>query len=175
MDLTKYDTVITQTKKPVYEKRYKNNGEQYLKKVDEIDIEEDLAEKKLEITRMKEILNTQERLKSQELIDNLTDEEYLKELQDLESVNEIDTYEFLNKINEIKHFYNLMPQDIRIKYKDLARFSKEFIPKLIEIQTEKLQATQQQTTQQQATQQIELEKKLAELQAKLEKGENTNV
>lgn len=175
MNLEKYNITFQQTKKPVYEKRYKKNGEQYLKKVDEIDIIEDLEEKKLEITRIKEIFNTQERLRANELIDNLTDEEYLKHLQELESVNEIDTYDFLNKVNELKHFYNIMPQDVRIKYKDLAKFSREFVPEFIKNQTEKLQAEKLQATQQQVTQQQNLEAKLAELQAKLEKGENTNV
>ena len=97
MELNKYDIKFTQTKKPIYEKRYKNNGEEYLKKVDEIDIEEDLKEKELEINRLKEIFDNQERAKESELIDEWTDETKQKELALMQEYTNMDTYEFLNK------------------------------------------------------------------------------
>ena len=178
MDLKKYNIKTTKTTKPVYEKRYKNNGEEYLKQVDEIDIEEDLQEKQLEITRIKEIFNIQERLKYDELVDEMTNEEYLIHLKELENINEVDTYDFLNKMNEIKHFYNKMPSEIRMKYKNLSKFAKEYVPNFVKETEEKiksLKSTNTTNTTTNITTNEELKAKIDELQAKLEKGAENNV
>lgn len=128
-DLKKYDIDCSKNKvKAVYEKRFKNNGEEYLKKVDEIDIEEDLKEKKLEINRIKEIYNNQERLKENELFEEYSEETKQKELELMQNYSNIDTYEFLNKTEQLKNLYNKMPEEIRKKYKDLSRFNKEYLP-----------------------------------------------
>ena len=150
-----------------------------MEKIDEINIEEDLAEKKLEIERIKELMNSQERLRTQELLDEMTEED-LAELEDLTNFAELDTYEFLNKTNELKDIYNKMPEDIRMKYNNLAKFGKEYLPTFIKDQTAKLEqrtATQTNTEKQETANQTyeELEKKIEELQNKLEKGANENV
>lgn len=119
------------THRPIYEKRYKKNGEEYLKKVDEIDIVEDLKEKQLEIERIWEIINQQERLKAEQLIDAMTNEEFLDEIKQLEITDGLDTYEFLNKTEELKSLYNKMPENIRQKYNNLSKFSKEYLPEFI--------------------------------------------
>ena len=143
MELNKYDIKITQTTKPVYEKRYKSNGEEYLKKVDEINIEEDLKEKELEINRLKEIFDTQERAKESELIDEWTDETKQKELALMQEYTNLDTYEFLNKSIEIQNLYNRMPEDIRKNYKNLSKFTKEYLPEFAKKTQENLKQKQQ--------------------------------
>ena len=123
--LNKYDIDCSKlTTRPVYEKRYKNNGEEYLKKVDEINIEEDLKEKKLEISRIKEIFNNQERLKESELYEEYTDETKVKELELMKNYTNLDTYEFLNQSMEVQALYNKMPEEVRKNYKDMAKFTK---------------------------------------------------
>ena len=162
--------------RPVYAKRYKKNGEEYLKKIDEIDIEEDLKEKSLEINRIKEIFDVQERLKAEELLDDLTDEEYLEEIKDLQNIQELDTYEFLNKTEEIKELYNKMPEEVKMKYKDMAKFTKEYLPEFINKQTERLNEIKKETNKPTIEQTTEnLEKQIKELQEKLIKGNETNV
>ena len=74
-DLNEFNEICDTKTKPIYKKRYKENGEEYLEKVDEIDIEEDLKEKKLEIERIKELLAIQQRLKQEELLTESEDEE----------------------------------------------------------------------------------------------------
>lgn len=130
---------LDETKRPVYEKRYKDNGEEYLKLVDVIDIEEDLKEKSLEINRIKEIFNTQERLKAEELLDDLTNEEFLQELKDLTTYHEMDTIEFLNKTEELKSIYNKFPEEVRKKYNNLTKFSREYLPEFINKKTKELE------------------------------------
>lgn len=130
MKLNKYDIDCSKQKtRPVYEKRYKQNGEEYLKKVDEINIEEDLKEKSLEVNRIKEIFNNQERIKESQLIEEYTEETKLKELELMQSYKELDTYEFLNQTIEVQNLYNRMPEEIRKQYKDLTKFTKEYLPK----------------------------------------------
>lgn len=183
IDLSKFDIDANEKYRPVYAKRYKKNGEEYLTKTDEIDIREDMAEKQLEIERIKEIYNNQERLKAEELIDNITDEEYIASLEELELKNqELDTYEFLNKMEDIKEVYNLMPEEIRIKYKNLADFQKEFLPKFIEERKEymdkiKMNEIQEQNAKIEEQEQIakkleEQAKMLEELQARMNGGED---
>lgn len=179
-NLSKYDIDCSkETTRPVYAKRYAKDGTEYLEKVDEINIEEDLAEKKLEIERIKEIMNNQERLKTQELLDEMTEED-LKELEKLTEFSELDTYEFLNKTNELKEIYNKMPEDIRIKYNNLAKFGKEYLPTFIKEQTTKIEEKkeiQTKTEKKETANQTfeELEKKIEELQNKINKGEKENV
>lgn len=179
-NLNKYDIDCSkETTRPVYSKRYAKDGTEYLEKIDEIDIEDDLAEKKLEIERIKELMNSQERLKTQELLDEMTEDD-LAELEDLTNFKELDTYEFLNKTNELKDIYNKMPEDVRMKYNNLAKFGKEYLPTFIKDQTTKLEqrkATQTNTEKQETATQTyeELEKKIEELQNKLDKGANENV
>lgn len=179
-NLNNYDIDCSKEKtRPVYAKRYAKDGTEYLEKVDEINIEEDLAEKKLEIERIKEIMNNQERLKTQELLDEMTEEE-IKDLENLTKITDIDTYEFLNKTNELKEIYNKMPEDIRMKYNNLSKFGKEYLPTFIKDQTEKIEKrkeTQTQTEKQETASQTyeELERKIEELQNKLEKGAEENV
>lgn len=183
IDLTKFDINANDEYKPVYSKRYKKNGEEYLVETDKINIVEDMAEKQLEIERIKEIYNNQERLKAEELIDNLTDEEYIANLEELELKNqELDTYEFLNKMEDIKEVYNMMPEDIRIKYKNLAEFQKEFLPKFIEERKNYINELKQEEIKEQQAKIKEQEniskklqeqaKMLEELQAKMKGEEN---
>lgn len=180
MPKNKYDIdCSTQTTRPVYEKRYKNNGEEYLKKVDEIDIEEDLKEKSLEINRIKEIFDNQERLKESQLIDEYTEETKIKELELMQNYTEIDTYEFLNKSMEIQSLYNRMPEEIRKQYKDISRFTKEYLPKFTKETKANFEKVTQQMKEQNKQETItktneELQKQIDELQKQL-KGENTNV
>ena len=179
-DLRKYNMKTGNKFMPIYKKRYRKNGEQFLKQVDEIDIEEDMKEKSLEISRIKEIYNIQERLKSEELIDNLTDEDFINELKEFEKHGkDMDMFQFLNMTAEIQEIYNKMPSDIRIKYKDLAKFTKEYIPELIDKQSMKLKKQQEIIKEQEKTTtinqtQIELEEKIKQLENQL-KGENSNV
>lgn len=174
-NLSKYDIDCSkETTRPVYSKRYAKDGTEYLEKIDEINIEEDLAEKKLEIERIKEIMNTQERLKTKELLDEMTEEE-LQELESLTNFTELDTYEFLNKTNELKDIYNKMPEDIRMKYNNLSKFGKEYLPTFIKEQTAKIEERKaaQTTTEKQekATQTYEeLQKQIEELKNKVEGG-----
>lgn len=182
MDLTKYDIDCSKSKKPVYGRRYKPNGEEYLKKIEEIDIEEEMKEQSLEIRRIKEIYNTQERLKAEELLNDLTDEEYIEELKNMQSSN-IDTYEFLNKMEDIKQLYNKMPENVRIKYKNMSKFTKEFLPNFIKEQEERLvnknnqsqEEIQKETNKQlqQEEMNTKLQQQIEELQKKL--GEKQNV
>lgn len=179
MNLNKYNIDCSKQKhRPVYEKRYKKNGEEYLKKVDEIDIEEDMKEKSLEINRIKEIFNNQERLKETELIEEYTEETKIKELELMQNYSEINTYEFLNKTMEIENLYNRMPEEIRKQYKDMSRFTKEYLPKFTkEVKTnyektieQQLKALKQETINKTNE---ELQNQINELQKQL-KGE-TNV
>ena len=185
IDLTKYNENCSCNERPIYKKRYKSNGEEYLKKVDTINIEEDLKEKQLEIERIKELFDTQERLKAEELLDDLTNEEFLNTLktQTQDLTTNLDAYEFLNRINELKEFYNKMPREIRMQYKNINEFAKNYLPKFIDerlekIETKKAQEQQAQQTQQQnenlAKTQEELKKQIEELQKQL-KGAETNV
>ena len=180
-DLKKFNITFKNKTRPVYKKRTKKNGEEFLKKVDEIDIEEDLKEKQLEINRIKEIFNTQERLKSKELIEEITTEEFLEELKTYQNYNsQMELHEFLNMTREIEEFYNKMPQDIRMKYKDLSKFTKEYIPSFIDEQSIKLKNRKQaqaETIKAQANQQTqeELKKQIEELQTKLTKEGVENV
>lgn len=169
---------LDETKRPVYEKRYKDNGEEYLKLVDVIDIEEDLKEKSLEINRIKEIFNTQERLKAEELLDDLTNEEFLQELKDLTTYHEMDTIEFLNKTEELKSIYNKFPEEIRKKYNNLTKFSREYLPEFINKKTKELEETKKIEEQEtiKANTQVDLQKQIEELKNKLnEKGATENV
>lgn len=176
----KYDIDCSkQTTRPIYEKRYKNNGEEYLKKVDEINIEEDLKEKSLEVNRIKEIFNNQERLKESQLIDEFTEETKIKELELMQNYTEIDTYEFLNKSMEIQNLYNRMPEDIRKQYKDMSKFTKEYLPKFTKeakANLEELNKQKEKTIKQETINKTndELQKQIDELQKQL-KGEKTNV
>jgi gas vesicle protein len=164
---------------PIYEKRYKKNGEEYLKKVDEINIEEDLEEKGLEVSRIKEIYNNQERLKENQLVEEYTEETKLKELELMQNYKEIDTYEFLNKSMEIQHLYNRMPEEIRKKYKDISKFTKEYLPKFTkevgknieELNKKRIEANKEETINKTNE---ELQKQINELQKQLkgEKAEN---
>lgn len=177
MELNKYDIKITQTTKPIYEKRYKNNGEEYLKKVDEIDIGEDLKEKELEISRIKEIFDTQERAKESELIDEWTDETKQKELALMQEYTNLDTYEFLNKSIEIQNLYNRMPEEVRKNYKNLSKFTKEYLPEFAKKTKANLEQKQQLTkitNQQQVANQTkqEIEEQINVLQEKLKGVEN---
>ena len=131
--LNKYDIDCQKEKtRPIYEKRYKKNGEEYLKKVDEINIEEDLKEKYLEITRIKEIVNNKERLKLSELIEEMSEQDTINEIENYKNYTELDTYQFLNMTQEIQSLYNKMPDEIRKKYKNLSNFTKEYIPEFLE-------------------------------------------
>lgn len=184
IDLTKYNENCSCNERPIYKKRYKSNGEEYLKKVDSINIEEDMKEKQLEIERIKELFDTQERLKAEELLDDLTNEEFLNTLKtQTQDLTNLDTYEFLNRINELKEFYNKMPRDIRMQYKNINEFAKNYLPKFIDEKLEKIEINKQNQAQQaqQAQQnenlaktQEELQKQIEELQKQL-KGAETNV
>lgn len=184
IDLTKYNEDCNSNERPIYKKRYKSNGEEYLKKVDAINIEEDLKEKQLEIERIKELFDTQERLKAEELLDDLTNEEFLNTLKtQTQDIQNLDTFEFLNRINEIKEFYNKMPQEIRMKYKNINEFTKNYLPNFIDEKLEKIQTqkeqqaineNQQKQNENLAKTQEELQKQIEELQNQL-KGAQTNV
>lgn len=184
IDLTKFNENCSCNERPIYKKRYKSNGEEYLKQVDSINIEEDMKEKQLEIERIKEIFNTQERLKAEELLDDLTNEEFLNTLKtQTQDVSNLDTYEFLNRINELKEFYNKMPQDVRMKYKNINEFAKNYLPKFIDERLEKINIQKQQQENEKqmkehenfvAKTQEELQKKIEELEKQL-KGAETNV
>lgn len=138
-DLNEFNEICDTKTKPIYKKRYKENGEEYLEKVDEIDIEEDLKEKKLEIERIKELLAIQQRLKQEELLSESEDEETLTNLKNIsENLQIEDTYDFMNKINEVKEFYNKMPKNVRMEYKDLTKFTKEYLPKYVNEHLEKI-------------------------------------
>lgn len=172
MKLNKYDISTTKSTRPVYEKRYKANGEEYLKKVDEIDIEEDLKEKELEISRIKEIFDNQERVKESELIDEWTEETKQKELKLMQEYTTLDTYEFLNKSIEIQNLYNRMPEEIRKNYKNLSKFTKEYLPEFAKKTKANLEQRQQQIkieNQQNVTNQTkqEIEEQINVLQEKL--------
>lgn len=175
--LNKYDIDCSkQTTRPVYEKRYKSNGEEYLKKVDDIDIEEDLKEKKLEISRIKEIFNNQERLKESELYEEYTDETKIKELELMQNYKNVDTYDFLNQSMEIQALYNKMPENIRKNYKDMAKFTKEYLPKFTEnvkTKLEELKAVNK--TEEKKQTKEEIQNQINELTQKLKQGENENV
>ena len=184
IDLTKFNENCSCNERPIYKKRYKSNGEEYLKQVDSINIEEDMKEKQLEIERIKEIFNTQERLKAEELLDDLTNEEFLNTLKaQTQDIQQLDTYEFLNRINELKEFYNKMPQDIRMKYKNINEFAKNYLPSFIDEKLDKIAILKQQAVKAEQTQkqnenlaktQEELQKQIEELQKQL-KGAETNV
>lgn len=174
-DLSKYnEDTSKETTRPIYKKRYNKDGEEFLKKVDEIDIEEDLKEKQLEITRIKEIMNTQERLKAEELLDDLTNEEFLNDLENLQRFEELETYEFLNKTNELKEIYNKMPEEIRRKYNNnISRFTKEYLPNFIDNQRKKLQDLKVDENKEiKQTTNEELEKQIQELREKINAKEN---
>lgn len=173
-NLNKYDIECCQKTRPVYQKRYKSNGEEYLKKTEEIDIEEDLKEKQLEISRLKEIFNGQERLKINELIDEYTEETKLKELELMQDYKELDTYQFLNKTLEIEALYTRMPEEIRKNYKDLSKFSKEYLPKFTKEVKEKLENEKKINNNTVEKTKNQIEKEIEILQQKL-KGENENV
>ena len=176
-DLKKYDIDCQNEKfKKVFEKRYKKNGEEYLKQVDKIDIKEDLKEKLLEINRIKEIFNNQERLKINDLIEDYSDENGINELKSYENYNEMDTYEFLNKTAEIQSLYNNMPEEIRKKYKNLAKFTKEYIPEFLEKTKKRFNEKKHEKEIMLKSEKInntkaEIENQIAELQNKLK--ENT--
>ena len=180
INLNKYDIDCSKQKfKPVYEKRYKNNGEEYLKKVDSINIEEDLKEKSLEVSRIKEIFDVKDRLKIDELYEEYTDETKQRELELMQSYTDMDTYEFLNKTMEIENLYNRMPENIRKEYKDISKFTKEYLPKFTKETKTKIEEIQKIQKEQEKTQNInktqdEIQKQIAELQNQLNKGE-TNV
>ena len=99
--------------------------------------------------------------------------EFLQTLKDLSNTQELDTYQYLNMVNEMKEIYNKFPQEIRIKYPNIKKFSSEYLPNFINDQENKLKKKQQ-------TQQInnnltkELQKQIEELQLKINGGE-TNV
>lgn len=180
IDLTKYNEDCSNNERPIYKKRYKSNGEEYLKKVDSINIEEDLKEKQLEIERVKEMFDTQERLKAEELLDDLTNEEFLNTLKtQTQDLSNLDTYEFLNRINELKEFYNKMPRDIRMQYNNINEFAKNYLPKFINERLEKIEINKQNQATIENKQNIEktqeeLQKQIEELQKQI-KGEETNV
>lgn len=184
IDLKKYNEVCDKNERPIYKKRYKSNGEEYLKKVDAINIEEDLKEKQLEIERIKEMFDTQERLKAEELLNDLTNEEFLNTLKtQTQDIQQLDTYEFLNRINELKEFYNKMPREIRMQYKNINEFAKNYLPKFIDKKLEKIEIQKQQQENEKqikehenfvAKTQEDLKKKIEELENQL-KGVNTNV
>ncbi len=180
INLKKYDIDCSQQKfKPVYEKRYKKNGEEYLKKVDSINIEEDLKEKSLEVSRIKEIFDIKERLKISELYEEYSDEVKIRELELMQEYKDIDTYEFLNKTMEIENLYNKMPENIRKEYKDITKFTKEYLPKFTKETKTKLEQLKQIQAEEQKNQNItktqeEIQKQIEELQNQLNKGE-TNV
>ena len=177
INLNKYDIDCSKQKcKPVYEKRYKNNGEEYLKKVDSIDIEEDLKEKSLEVSRIKEIFDVKDRLKIDELYEEYTDETKLRELELMQSYTDMNTYEFLNKTMEIQNLYNRMPENIRKEYKDISKFTKEYLPKFTKETKTKIEELQKIQKEQEKTQNItktqeEIQNQIAELQQQLNKGE----
>lgn len=176
MTINKYDIDCSkQTTKAVYEKRYKKNGEEYLKKVDEIDIEEDLKEKRLEVNRIKEIFNNQERLKEKELVEEYTEETKIKELELMQEYTEVDTYQFLNKSMEIQGLYNKMPEEIRKQYKDLSKFTKEYLPKFTKECKTKLETVKEKEKELAKQETItktneDLQKQIAELQKQLKGG-----
>ena len=180
INLKKYDIDCSKQKtRPVYEKRYKTNGEEYLKKVDSIDIEEDLKEKSLEISRIKEIFDIKDRLKINELYEEYTDEQKIRELELMQDYKDINTYEFLNKTMEIESLYNRMPENVRKEYKDISKFTKEYLPKFTKETKTKLEELQKIQQEQQKTQNItktqeEIQHQIEELQNQLNKGE-TNV
>lgn len=177
INLKKYDIDCTKQKlRPIYEKRYKNNGEEYLKKVDAIDIEEDLKEKSLEVSRIKEIFDVKDRLKIDELYEEYTDELKIRELELMQDYKDINTYEFLNKTMEIENLYNRMPENIRKEYKDISKFTKEYLPKFTKETKTKLEDLKKIQQEQQKTQNItktqeEIQKQIEELQNQLNKGE----
>lgn len=180
MNLKKYDIDCSQQKfKPVYEKRYKKNGEEYLKKVDSIDIEEDLKEKRLEVSRIKEIFDVKDRLKINELYEEYSEEVKIKELELMQNYKDIDTYEFLNKTMEIENLYNKMPENVRKEYKDISKFTKEYLPKFTKEAKANLEKLEKKQIEEQKTQNItktqdEIKKQIEELQNQLNQGE-TNV
>ena len=180
INLNKYNIDCSkQTTKPVYEKRYKNNGQEYLKKVDSINIEEDLKEKSLEVSRIKEIFDIKDRLKIDELYEEYTEETKLRELELMQNYTDMNTYEFLNKTMEIENLYNRMPENIRKEYKDITKFTKEYLPKFTKETKTKLEQLKQIQAEEQKTQNItktkeEIQKQIDELQNQLNKGE-TNV
>lgn len=180
INLKKYDIDCSQQKfKPVYEKRYKKNGEEYLKKVDSINIEEDLQEKSLEVSRIKEIFDVKDRLKINELYEEYTDEVKIRELELMQEYKDINTYEFLNKTMEIENLYNRMPENIRKEYKDITKFTKEYLPKFTKEAKTNLEKLEKKQIKEQKTQNItktqdEIKKQIEELQNELNKGE-TNV
>ena len=180
INLKKYDIDCSNQKlRPIYEKRYKKNGEEYLKKVDSIDIEEDLKEKSLEVSRIKEIFDVKDRLKIDELYEEYTEESKIRELELMQDYKDINTYEFLNKTMEIESLYNRMPENIRKEYKDITKFTKEYLPKFTKETKTKLEELQKIQQEQQKTQNItktqeEIQHQIEELQNQLNKGE-TNV
>ena len=180
INLKKYDIDCSKQKfKHVYEKRYKNNGEEYLKKVESINIEEDLKEKSLEVSRIKEIFDVKDRLKIDELYEEYTEETKIKELELMQNYSDMNTYEFLNKTMEIENLYNRMPENIRKQYKDITKFTKEYLPKFTKEAKTKLEELEKKQLEEQKTQNIaktqeEIQKQIEELQNQLNKGE-TNV
>lgn len=172
-DLTKYDINTSKEKeRKVYSKRYKENGEEYLKCIDKINIEEDMAEKKLEIERIKELINQQEILKAEQLLEEDMDEEFLENAEYLTQLDNLQTSEFLNKTAELKGIYNKMPKNIQEKYKNLSKFAKEFLPEFIEENRQKLEMKKQEQIKVETTE--SLEEQIAKLQEQL-KGTQTNV
>lgn len=178
-DLKEFNEICTCNERPIYKRRYKDNGEEYLEKVDTIDIEEDLKEKKLEIERIKELMQTQQRLKTEELLSESEDEESLNRLKELSDTTAIeDTYQFMNKINEVKEFYNKLPREIRMQYKDLSKFTKEFLPKYVNEKLQNLQKIKDFETEQlqnQKTQQEKINELTEQLKILKERRENNNV
>lgn len=169
IDLNKFNLKCDNKIKPVYAKRYAEDGSEYLEKIDEINIEEDLKEKQLEIERILEIINTQKRLKAEELVDNF-DEIDLQNMEELTKLNDIDTFEFLNKTEELKELYNKFPEDIKQKYNNISKFGKEFLPNFIKEQQEKLQ---QNKLQEEKLQKIDnKEETIAKLQNQLNELQN---
>lgn len=181
MQLNKYSIdCSTQKTRPVYQRRYKRNGEEYLKKVDEIDIEEDLKDKKLEISRIKEIFDTKDRLKENQLVEEYTEETKIKELELMQNYENIDTYTFLNRTLELEHLYNKMPEEVRKNYKDLSRFAKEYLPEFTnktKANLEQLKTSEKQAKKEEIKTQTkeEIQAQINELNKKLEGATNENV
>ena len=68
----------------------------------------------------------------------------------LTELNDIDTFEFLNKTEELKELYNKFPNDVKEKYNNVNKFSREYLPNWIK--------EKQQQLEEEKKQKIELEK-----------------
>ena len=80
---------------------------------------------------------------------------------------------------EIESLYNRMPENVRKEYKDITKFTKEYLPKFTKETKTKLEKLQKEQVEQQKTQNItktqeEIQHQIEELQNQLNKGE-TNV